>query len=236
MPFEGNYSGWLEQKQARLAQEEKQESARQRTLQRELEWVRMSPRARQAKSKARLSAYEELANQGPAERVRTAEIAIPSGQRLGDKVVVADGVRKAFGDRLLIDDLSFRLPPGGLVGVIGPNGAGKTTLFRMITDADKPDEGRMELGETVELAHVDQHRDALDADKTVFEEITDGLDVLDVGGREVNSRAYVATFNFRGPRPAEEGRQLLGRGARAHPPREAVAPRREPAAARRAEQ
>ncbi len=198
-PFQGNYTGWLDQKRARLAAEEKQESARRRTLERELEWVRMSPRARQAKSKARLGAYESLLAQGPAERSGTAEIVIPNGGRLGDVVVEAQHVAKGFDDRLLVSDLTFSLPPGGIVGVVGPNGAGKTTLFRMIVGAEQPDSGVLKVGETVELAYVDQSRDALDPDKTVFEEITDGLDVLTVGTREVASRAYVATFNFRGP-------------------------------------
>jgi energy-dependent translational throttle protein EttA len=199
LPFEGNYSGWLEQKQEHLRREEKQESARRKTLQRELEWVRASPRARQAKSKARISAYESLLSRSPDERAGSAEIRIPDGKRLGDTVVVADSVSKGFGDRLLIEDLSFRLPPGGIVGVIGPNGAGKTTLFRMIVGEEEPDAGRLELGDSVDLAYVDQSRAALDPQRTVFEEITGGLDVLDVGGREVASRAYVAQFNFRGP-------------------------------------
>jgi sulfate-transporting ATPase len=210
IPFEGNYTSWLEQKQARLAQEEKQESARQRTLERELEWVRASPRARQAKSKARIANYESLLAQGPADKVGSAEILIPNGPRLGDVVVDAEDVSKGFGDRLLVDDLSFSLPPGGIVGVIGPNGAGKTTLFRMVVGCaqaaaggsafewEKPDAGMFRVGDTVELAYVDQSRDALDADKTVFEEITDGRDTLEVGTREVNSRAYVAAFNFKG--------------------------------------
>ncbi|MPZ88684.1 MAG: energy-dependent translational throttle protein EttA [Nitriliruptorales bacterium] len=198
-PFQGNYSGWLEQKRARLAQEENQESARQRTLQRELEWVRMSPRARQAKSKARLSAYESLLAQGPSEQVGSAEIRIAPGPRLGDVVVDAAAAAKGYGDRLLMADLTFSLPPGGIVGVIGPNGAGKTTLFRMIVGEEQPDEGALTIGDTVQLAYVDQSRDALSADKTVFEEITGGLDVLQVGTREMASRAYVAAFNFKGP-------------------------------------
>jgi len=197
-PFEGNYSGWLEQKQARLAQEAKQESARQKTLERELEWVRMSPRARQDKSKARLKAYETLLAQGPQERAGTAEIVIPNGPRLGDVVVEADHVSKGYGDTLLIDDLTFKLPPAGIVGIIGPNGAGKTTTFRMIVGDEKPDAGELRLGDTVEIAYVDQSRAALDPDKTVFEEITDGLDTLTVGNREINARAYCATFNFKG--------------------------------------
>ncbi len=207
-PFEGNYSSWLEQKQDRLAREEKQQSARLRTLERELEWVRMAPKARQAKGKARLAAYEQL--QAEAEAASGAEakleLLIPAGDRLGDQVVEAEHVRKAFGDRLLIEDLSFSLPRAGIVGVIGPNGAGKTTLFRMIVAAATgdddpsvtPDDGTIRIGSTVQLAYVDQSRDALDPDRTVYEEITDGHDVLTVGSREVNGRAYVASFNFRG--------------------------------------
>jgi len=198
-PFQGNYSGWLEQKQARLANEEKQESSRRRTLERELEWVRMSPRARQAKSKARLGAYEALLAQGPGERDGAAEILIPNGQRLGDVVVDAEHVAKGYDDRLLVSDLTFVLPPAGIVGVVGPNGAGKTTLFRMIVGAESPDSGAIRVGDTVELAYVDQSRDALDPDKTVFEEITDGLDTLVIGNRQVASRGYVAAFNFKGP-------------------------------------
>jgi ATP-binding cassette ChvD family protein len=199
LPFEGNYTSWLEQKRARLAREERQESARQRTLERELEWVRAAPRARQAKSKARLSSYEALLAQSPAERLGTAELVIPNGARLGDVVVEADDVTKGFGDRLLVEDMTFSLPPGAIVGVIGPNGAGKTTLFRMIIGEDAPDAGILRVGATVELSYVDQSRDALDPDRTVFEEISDGLDTLEVGGREVASRSYVAQFNFKGP-------------------------------------
>jgi sulfate-transporting ATPase len=198
IPWEGNYSSWLDQKQARLAAEEKQESARRRTLARELEWVRMAPRARQAKSKARVNAYEALLAEESEQRRASAEINIPTGARLGNLVVEAKGLRKAYGDRLLIDDLSFTLPPGGIVGVIGPNGAGKTTLFRMITGAEQPDAGTLRIGETVELAYVDQSRDALDPKHTVWEEISDGQDVLKIGRREVPSRAYVTSFNFRG--------------------------------------
>jgi energy-dependent translational throttle protein EttA len=198
VPFEGNYSSWLEQKQERLRREDKQESARQKSLEHELEWVRASPKARQAKSKARIQAYEAMLSQRPEERQGTAEITIPDGPRLGDVVVEADGVAKGFGDRLLVEDLSFKLPPGGIVGVIGPNGAGKTTLFRMIVAEEKPDAGTLRVGDTVELAYVDQSRDALDPDRTVFEEITDGKDTLQVGKREVASRAYVAQFNFKG--------------------------------------
>ncbi|MFO8076660.1 MAG: energy-dependent translational throttle protein EttA [Egibacteraceae bacterium] len=198
-PFEGNYSAWLADKQERLRQEERAESARQRTLAAELEWVNASPRARQAKSKARIQAYEALLAQKPSERQTTAEILIPESRRLGDVVVDAEGVRKAYGDRLLVDDLTFSLPPGGIVGVIGPNGAGKTTLFRMIVGEEEPDAGRLTIGETVDLAYVDQHRDDLDPEATVFDEITGGSDVLDIAGREVASRKYVAQFNFRGP-------------------------------------
>jgi sulfate-transporting ATPase len=208
IPWEGNYSSWLEQKEARLAQEEKSDKARQRTLERELEWIRMAPRARQAKGRARINAYEALvaeaeAGQGRAEQL---VISIPPGPRLGDVVVEAEHLQKGFGDKLLIDDLSFSLPRGGIVGVIGPNGAGKSTLFRMVVAAstgvtegdDAPDAGTLRVGPTVELAYVDQSRDVLDPDKTVFEEITDGRDHMVVGGREVHGRAYVAGFNFKG--------------------------------------
>jgi len=198
IPWEGNYSSWLEQKERRLAAEEKQESARRRTLARELEWVRMAPRARHAKSKARLSAYEALLGTEGEQRRESVEIAIPAGPRLGDLVVEARGLRKGYGDQLLIDDLSFALPPGGIVGVIGPNGAGKTTLFRMITGAEQPDGGTLRIGETVQLAYVDQSRDALVPTKTVWEEISDGAEQLKVGRREIASRAYVASFNFKG--------------------------------------
>ncbi|MEW6271901.1 MAG: energy-dependent translational throttle protein EttA [Thermodesulfobacteriota bacterium] len=198
IPWEGNYSSWLEQKRQRLALEEKQESARQRTLARELEWVRMSPRARQAKGKARLAAYEKLLSEGQAKREGTAEISIPPGPRLGNVVVEAKDLTKAYGDRLLIDKLSFDLPPGGIVGVIGPNGAGKTTLFRMIVGEEKPDAGSLRIGDTVQLAYVDQSRDTLDGAKTVWEEISGGQEKILLGKREVNSRAYCAWFNFRG--------------------------------------
>src|SRR5262245_20613055 len=198
IPWEGNYSSWLDQKQKRLALEEKQESARQRTLARELEWVRMSPRARQAKSKARLAAYEQLLSEGQQKREGTVEISIPPGPRLGNVVVEGDHLSKAFTDRLLIDDLTFKLPPGGIVGVIGPNGAGKTTLFRMIVGQEQPDAGALRIGETVELAYVDQSRDALDADKTVWEEISGGEDQIKVGERTMASRAYTSGFNFKG--------------------------------------
>ena len=198
IPWEGNYSSWLEQKQRRLAQEEKADLARQRTLERELEWVRLSPRARQAKSKARLSAYEQMLDAPFAERVEKLEIAIPPGPRLGDLVVEADHLGKGFGDRVLIDDLSFKLPRGGIVGVIGPNGSGKTTLFRMIAGQEKPDRGTLRVGDTVRLAYVDQSRDALVADRTVFDEIAEGAETLDLGGRKLAARAYVASFNFKG--------------------------------------
>jgi len=198
IPFKGNYSSWLEQKQARLAQEEKHESARQRTLARELEWVRLNPKARQAKSKARLRAYEELLASESRVKLDEVQIHIPAGPRLGDVVVEAEALRKGFGDRLLIEDLSFSLPPGGIVGVIGPNGAGKTTLFRMITGQEQPDAGALRVGDTVQLAYVDQSRDALDGEKTVWEEISEGYEQIKVGEREVASRAYVASFNFRG--------------------------------------
>ncbi|MCG3191667.1 MAG: Energy-dependent translational throttle protein EttA [Thermoanaerobaculia bacterium] len=199
IPWKGNYSSWLEQKQERLAKEEKSESARQRTLQRELEWVRMAPRARQAKSKARLKAYEELLNQaGPDGRAETNEIFIPPGVRLGDVVVRAEGVRKAYGDNLLFDNMSFDLPRGGIVGVIGPNGAGKTTLFKMIAGLEKPDAGALTVGETVQLSYVDQMRERAEPSRTVWEEISGGEDRIMVGKREFNSRAYCAMFNFKG--------------------------------------
>ncbi len=198
IPWEGNYSSWLDQKKQRLAQEEKQESARQRTLEHELEWVRMSPRARQAKSKARLQAYESLLAEGGKERDGAAEIIIPPGPRLGDVVVQTEHLSKGYGDRLLIDDLTFSLPRGGIVGVIGANGAGKTTLFRMITGQEKPDKGALRVGETVRLAYVDQSRDALDASKNVWEEISGGAEQLMLGSRQMASRAYVASFNFKG--------------------------------------
>jgi energy-dependent translational throttle protein EttA len=198
IPWEGNYSSWLEQKERRLAQEEKQASARQKTLQRELEWIRMAPRARQARSKARITRYEELREEAARQTEGTAEILIPVPERLGDEVVVADRLSKGFGDRLLIDELSFSLPRGGIVGVIGPNGAGKTTLFRMITGQEQPDGGTLKVGSTVQIAYVDQSRDALDPEKTVYEEISGGLDQLQFGRRAVNARAYAAGFNFRG--------------------------------------
>jgi ATP-binding cassette ChvD family protein len=199
-PFEGNYTSWLEQKQERLRMEEKQESARARTLAHELDWVRMAPKARQAKGKARLSAYEQLLAESQSAQGRGdgLEIYIPSGDRLGDIVIEAEGISKGFGDRLLVEDLSFNLPKAGIVGVIGPNGAGKTTLFRMITGQEEPDGGSMRIGPTVNLAYVDQSRDSLDPEKTVYEEITSGNDIIKLGSREMNGRAYVASFNFKG--------------------------------------
>jgi ATP-binding cassette ChvD family protein len=198
IPWEGNYSSWLQQKRERLEREEKSQLARQKTLDRELEWVRMAPRARQAKNKARLKAYETLAAQRFEERPDEFEIQIPPGKHLGELVVEAQKVTKAYGDNVLVDNLTFRLPAGGIVGVIGPNGAGKTTLFRMMIGQEKPDGGTLRVGPTVEFGYVDQNRDALDPNKTVFEEISGGLDQLEMGGRKVNSRAYVSRFNFRG--------------------------------------
>src|SRR3954454_7499623 len=197
IPFKGNYSSWLEQKQARLQQEEKSESQRQKTLERELEWIRMSPKGRHAKGKARITSYENLLNQQTQEKVQDLEIYIPPGPRLGSIVVEADDVRKAFGDVLLIDEMEFKLPPGGIVGVIGPNGAGKTTLFRMILGQEPPDAGTIRVGETVKIGYIDQNR-TLDPDKTIFEEITGGTELVLLGPREMNSRAYVARFNFSG--------------------------------------
>ena len=200
IPFEGNYSGWLEQKTTRLAQEEKQDSSRRRALDQELEWVRMAPKARQAKGKARLAAYDKLLAEAKAAegRDQRLQIFIPSGERLGDQVIEVEGLRKGFGDKLLIEDLSFSLPKAGIVGIIGPNGAGKTTLFRMLTGQDEPDAGSVTVGSTVQLAYVDQSRDSLDGARTVYEEITGGRDDLVVGGREIHGRAYVASFNFKG--------------------------------------
>jgi ATP-binding cassette ChvD family protein len=211
IPWRGNYSSWLEQKRMRLEQEEKAESARQRALARELEWVRSSPKARQAKSKARLASYERLVAEEGARRGGSVEIRIPPAPRLGDVVLEAEGVTKGYGDRLLMEDLSFSVPPGGIVGVIGANGAGKTTLFRMVAGQEAPDGGRLRLGDTVELAYVDQSRDALDPAHTVWEEVSGGLDVIRLGGREeVNSRAYVASFNFRGSDQQKPVGQLSG--------------------------
>src|SRR6202158_1775490 len=198
IPWEGNYSSWLDQKQNRLQQEEKAETKRQRTLDRELQWIRLSPRARQAKGKARLNAYEDLLREETAQKIETAEIYIAPGPRLGDDVVEARHLRKGYGDNLLIEDLAFTLPRGGIVGVLGPNGAGKTTLFRMITGQEKPDDGTLKVGDTVKIGYVDQSRDALDANKTVWEEISGGDDEIELGKRKVASRAYVSWFNFKG--------------------------------------
>jgi ATP-binding cassette ChvD family protein len=210
IPWKGNYSSWLEQKQQRLSQEEKAETKRQKTLQRELEWIRMSPRARQSKGKARLNAYEQLLNEDTAQKLEQVEIYIPPGPRLGDVVVEARGVRKGYGDLLLFDDLNFTLPRGGIVGVIGPNGAGKTTLFRMITGQEKPDSGTLRLGDTVQLGYVDQSRDALGPNKSVWEEISGGEDELEVGKRKVASRAYVSWFNFKGAQQQRKVGTLSG--------------------------
>jgi ATP-binding cassette ChvD family protein len=210
IPWKGNYSSWLEQKQQRLTQEEKSETKRQKTLQRELEWIRMAPRARQAKGKARLNAYEQLLNEDAAQKLEQVEIYIPPGPRLGDVVVEARALRKAYGDLLLIDDLNFTLPRGGIVGVIGPNGAGKTTLFRLIAGQEKADGGSLRLGDTVQIGYVDQNRDALQAAKSVWEEISGGLDELAIGKRPVASRAYVSWFNFKGPQQQRKVGTLSG--------------------------
>jgi sulfate-transporting ATPase len=210
IPYKGNYSAWLEQKQKRLEMEEKKQSARQRTLQRELEWVRMAPRARQAKNKARVSAYEKLRAEDESRAPETVEIAIPPGPRLGEKVVEAESLSKAYGDVLLFEDLSFKLPPGAIVGVIGGNGAGKTTLFRLIVGSEKPDAGELRLGETVKLAYVDQSRSDLDPKKTVFEAISGGEEKMKVGSRELPSRAYVGSFGFKGPDQQKRVSMLSG--------------------------
>ena len=210
IPWKGNYSSWLDQKQQRLATEEKQASARRRTLERELEWIRMAPRARQAKSKARITAYESLLAEETAGRDDTAEILIPPPARLGDEVIVAENLSKGFGDRLLIENLTFRLPRGGIVGVIGPNGAGKTTLFRMIVGQEKPDSGTLTVGSTVKVAYVDQSRESLDGKKTLFEEISGGQETLDFGKRQVNARAYAASFGFRGADQQKKVADLSG--------------------------
>ena len=210
IPYEGNYSGWLEQKRARLQQESKQENARQKTIEQELEWVRLNASARRNKPKARLNAYEALLAQDRNVKLDQVQIHIPAGPRLGGVVVEAEGLRKSYGDRLLIDDLSFTLPPGGIVGVIGPNGAGKTTLLRMITGQEQPDAGALRIGETVELAYVDQSRDALDPDKTVWQEISGGEDQIKLGDRTVNSRAYVSGFNFKGSDQQQKVAKLSG--------------------------
>ena len=210
IPYEGNYSSWLEQKEKRLAQEAKEESARQRTLANELEWIRKNPKARQAKSKARINAYDELLSQAAKEKITQAHINIPMTERLGDLVIEAKNISKGFGDRLLIDNLSFKIPKGAIVGIIGPNGAGKTTLFKMITGQEKPDSGELRIGDTVDLGYVDQSRDELDADKTVWEEISNGLDIIQLGKKEMPSRAYVGQFNFKGADQQKKVGQLSG--------------------------
>ncbi|MEC7225376.1 MAG: energy-dependent translational throttle protein EttA [Candidatus Latescibacterota bacterium] len=210
IPWKGNYSSWLEQKQDRLLQEEKSESDRQKTLQRELEWVRMTPRAKQQKNRARLRAYEELLNQDRVERNEELRIYIPPGPRLGDVVIEADVLRKTYGDRIIFEDMSFRMPPGGIVGIIGPNGAGKTTLFRLITGQEEPDEGGLKLGDTAELAYVDQTRETLDPNKTGWDEISGGEEEIELGERTVNSRAYVGRFNFGGSDQQQKVGELSG--------------------------
>ena len=210
IPWKGNYSSWLDQKQERLRQEEKQERARQKTLQRELEWIRMSPKGRHAKGQARITAYEQLLGRQSQDQERELELFIPPGPRLGDVVIEAQGVSKAFGDRLLFESLNFRLPPGAIVGIIGPNGAGKTTLFRLITGQEQPDGGTIRVGETVKLAYVDQSREALDAEKTIWEEISGGQEVIELGNRTMNSRAYVSRFNFGGDQQQKKVGVLSG--------------------------
>lgn len=209
-PFEGNYTSWLEQKQERLGREQRQQASRQKTLAKELEWIRASPKARQAKSKARITSYEKMAAEEFEDRPDELEIQIPPGKNLGELVIEAQNVSKAFDDKVLIDDLSFRLPAGGIVGVIGPNGAGKTTLFRMFTGQETPDTGTFRVGPTVEMGYVDQSRDSLEADKTVYQEISGGTDLLEMGGRKLNSRAYVSKFNFRGPDQEKKVGNLSG--------------------------
>ena len=210
IPWEGNYSSWLEQKEKRLAQEGKSEDARRKTLDRELEWIRQGPKGRQTKSKARISAYEDLLAEQNSKQADAMQIYIPAGQRLGDLVVEADHVSKAFGDKLLIDDLSFKLPAGAIVGVIGPNGAGKTTLFKLLTGAEEPDSGSFKVGPTVQLGYVDQDRDTLDPNKNVWEEISEGNEVISLGKKEINSRAYVSGFNFKGSDQQKKVGQLSG--------------------------
>ena len=236
IPWEGNYSSWLEQKQKRLQLEEKSESKRQRTLARELEWVRMAPRARQAKGKARLKAYEELLGQDTAKQIENVEIYIQPGPRLGDVVVEARDLRKAYGDKLLIDDLNFTLPRGGIVGVIGPNGAGKTTLFRMMTGQEKPDDGTLRLGETVKLGYVDQSRDSLSANKTVHDEISGGEEEITLGKRTVAVARVRVVVQLQGTRPAAARRRAVGRRAQPRASRQAAAQRQQRAAARRADE
>jgi ATP-binding cassette ChvD family protein len=210
IPWQGNYTSWLEQKQERLAKEEKAESARRKTLARELEWVRLAPRARVAKNRARIQRYEQLANEQNEKRDEAIVLQIPNGPHLGDLVVEAEGVKKGYNDRLLFEDMTFRLPPGGIVGIIGPNGAGKTTLFRMIVGQEQPDEGMLKVGDTVVLSYVDQNRDALNPDNTIFQEITGGLDQVQLGKRKMPARAYVASFNFKGPDQEKKVGQLSG--------------------------
>ncbi|MGC4085236.1 MAG: energy-dependent translational throttle protein EttA [Vicinamibacterales bacterium] len=236
IPWEGNYSSWLEQKQNRLAQEEKAETRRQRTLERELEWIRMSPRARQAKGKARLNAYEDLLREDSAQKIETAEIYITPGPRLGDIVVEARGLKKGYGENLLIDGLDFTLPRGGIVGVIGPNGAGKTTLFRMITGQEQPDAGTLRIGETVQVGYVDQSRDALNADKTVWDEISDGQDENRAGEEEGRVTRLRLVVQLQGSRAAAQGRHALRRRAQSRPPRKAAEEGEQPAAARRTDE
>ena len=236
IPYQGNYSSWLEQKQARLAQEERSEKGRERTIAAELEWVRTNPKGKRTKSKARLARYEELIAEERNVKLDEVQIHIPPGPRLGEKVLTATDLSKGFGERLLIEDLSFDLPRAGIVGVIGANGAGKTTLFRMITGEEPPDSGKLDLGDTVQLAYVDQSRDSLNPEKTVWEEISEGYEHIKVGEREVNSRQYTAGFNFKGSRPAGAHRQALRRRAQPRAPRQAAAQRRQPAAAGRAHQ
>ena len=236
IPWEGNYSSWLEQKQARLALEEKQESCRRKQLARELEWVRMSPRARVAKNRARLQRYEQLASQDADRRDEAIVLQIPPGPHLGTLVVEAQDLSKAYGDNLLFEGMNFRLPPGGIVGVIGPNGAGKTTLFRMITGQETPDSGILRIGDSVVFSYVDQNRDALAPDNTVFQEITGGYDPIVLGKRKVPARAYVAQFNFKGPDQEKKVGTALRRRTEPRPPGQAAQERRQPAAAGRADQ
>jgi ATP-binding cassette ChvD family protein len=210
IPWQGNYTSWLEQKQDRLAKEEKQESARRKTLARELEWVRMAPRARVAKNRARIARYEQLANEANEKRDEAIVLQIPPGPHLGDLVVECEGVKKGYGDRLLVDDMTFRLPPGGIVGIIGPNGAGKTTLFRMIVGQETPDGGSLRVGDTVVSSYVDQSRETLNPENTIFQEITGGLDQIPLGKRKVPARAYVASFNFKGPDQEKKVANLSG--------------------------
>jgi ATPase subunit of ABC transporter with duplicated ATPase domains len=210
IPWKGNYSSWLDQKQKRLAQEQKSESKRQQTLQRELEWIKMSPKGRRAKPKARITAYEDLLKKDGKQQENDLEIFIPPGPRLGDKVIVAQAVSKGYDNKLLVENMSFVIPPGGIIGVIGPNGAGKTTLFNMITGRETPDSGTIEIGQTVKLAYVDQERDTLDPEKTLFETITGGTDKMLISGREINSRAYVAKFNFSGQDQQKKVREISG--------------------------